>query len=146
MHIYSGLFFIAFSSLCLEISLVRILSVTSWYYLAFFAISTAMLGMTAGATRVYLYPNQYTPEKMAVECDIPADTIKRLAREFAKAAPKAVFDYGHRVTFTPQELELRRAIMMVNALVGAVEKEGGYYLGKSADFYNQFIGSDYLIS
>ncbi|AFL67607.1 thiosulfate reductase PhsA [Sulfurospirillum barnesii] len=82
----------------------------------------------------------YTPEKMAVECDIPADTIKRLAREFAKAAPKAIFDYGHRVTFTPQELELRRAMMMVNALVGAVERDGGYYLGKNADFYNQFIG------
>jgi len=83
---------------------------------------------------------EYTPEKMAPECDIPAGTIKRLAHEFAKAAPKAIFDYGHRVTFTPQELELRRAMMMVNALVGAVERDGGYYLGKNADFYNQFIG------
>ena len=82
----------------------------------------------------------YTPEKMATECDIPADTIKRLAREFAKAAPKAIFDFGHRVTFTPQELELRRAMMMINVLVGAVEKDGGYYLSKGADYYNQFIG------
>ena len=82
----------------------------------------------------------YTPEKMATECDIPADTIKRLAREFAKAAPKAIFDFGHRVTFTPQELELRRAMMMINVLVGAVERDGGYYLSKGADYYNQFIG------
>ncbi len=83
-----------------------------------------------------------TPEKMALECDIPADTIKRLAREFAKAAPKAIFDFGHRVTFTPQELELRRAMMMVNALVGNIERDGGMYFGKNASFYNQFLGEE----
>lgn len=84
----------------------------------------------------------YTPEKMASECDIPAETIKRLAREFAKAAPKAIFDFGHRVTFTPQELELRRAIMMINALVGAVEVDGGLYYAKNAKFYNQFLSKE----
>ena len=83
---------------------------------------------------------EYTPEKMANECDIDAKTIRRLAHEFAAAAPRAIFDYGHRVTFTPQELELRRAQMIINALVGAVERDGGYYLGKNANFYNQFIG------
>lgn len=83
---------------------------------------------------------EYTPEKMAVECDIPADTIKRIAREFSKAAPKAIFDFGHRVTLSNQELELRRAIMIVNALVGAVEKDGGYYLAKNADFYDKLTG------
>lgn len=54
MHVYVGIFLIAFSTLTLEITLVRLLSVVTWYHLAFFAISTAMLGMTAGATRVYL--------------------------------------------------------------------------------------------
>lgn len=83
---------------------------------------------------------EYTPEKMALECDIPADTIKRLAREFAKAAPKAIFDFGHRCTFSPQELELRRAMLMCNVLVGAVEKDGGYYLNKGAGFYNKYLG------
>ncbi|HTU49311.1 MAG TPA: hypothetical protein VMF56_01885 [Acidobacteriaceae bacterium] len=33
----------------------RILSVIAWYYMAFFAISVAMLGMTAGAVWVYLH-------------------------------------------------------------------------------------------
>src|SRR6185369_9028440 len=40
----------------LELAMVRILSVTTWYYLAFFAISTAMLGLTCGAVYVYLFP------------------------------------------------------------------------------------------
>jgi len=43
MNIYLGLFFVAFSGLALEVTLVRLLSVTTWYHLAFFAISTAML-------------------------------------------------------------------------------------------------------
>ncbi len=59
MHIYLGLFVVSFSALSLEVALVRLLSVTSWYYLSFFAISTAMLGSTAGATRVYLRPGEF---------------------------------------------------------------------------------------
>jgi len=43
----------------------RILSVVSWYYLAFFAISVAMLGMTAGAVWVYLNRIRLTPEKLS---------------------------------------------------------------------------------
>lgn len=49
-----SLFLLGLSGLILEITLARLLSVITWYHLAFFAISTAMLGMTAGATRVYL--------------------------------------------------------------------------------------------
>ena len=61
-HIYLGTCLIAFSTLALEITLTRLLSVTSWYYMAFFAVSTAMLGLTAGATTVYLCPEKFTPE------------------------------------------------------------------------------------
>jgi hypothetical protein len=49
-----GVFLITFSSLIFQIVQTRILSVISWYYLAFFAISVAMLGMTVGAVWVYL--------------------------------------------------------------------------------------------
>jgi thiosulfate reductase/polysulfide reductase chain A len=82
----------------------------------------------------------YEPETMAEECDIDAETIRRLAREFAHAAPKAIFDFGHRCGFTPQELELRRAMMIINALVGNIEKDGGMYFSKNAALYNQLIG------
>lgn len=54
MTYYWGIFFISLSLLSLEISLVRLLSVTTWYHLAFFAISIALLGMTAGATKVFV--------------------------------------------------------------------------------------------
>lgn len=51
---FVGVFLISFSSLIFQIVQTRILSVIAWYYLAFFAISVAMLGMTVGAVWVYL--------------------------------------------------------------------------------------------
>ena len=50
---YAGLFLLTFSTLALEVIETRILSVMTWYHLAFFAISAAMFGMTAGAIWVY---------------------------------------------------------------------------------------------
>jgi hypothetical protein len=50
----TGVFLIAFSTLQFQILQTRILSVMVWYSMAFFAISIAMLGMTAGAVWVYL--------------------------------------------------------------------------------------------
>ncbi|MCC6734381.1 MAG: hypothetical protein IT394_14215 [Candidatus Omnitrophica bacterium] len=57
--IYAGTFVIALASLAFEVCLTRLLSVITWYSLAFFAISTAMVGMTAGAVRIYLRPAQF---------------------------------------------------------------------------------------
>ena len=65
MRIYFGIFLIAFATLALEIILSRILSVITWYHLSFFAVSTAMLGMTAGATRVYLQPHLFGENQLS---------------------------------------------------------------------------------
>jgi hypothetical protein len=59
MYIYAGLFLTALATLAFEIVLTRLLSVVSWYHLAFFAVSTAMLGMTAGAVTVFLNENSF---------------------------------------------------------------------------------------
>lgn len=64
MHIYAGIFLVAMSTLALEVALTRLLSVMTWYSLAFFAISTAMIGMTAGAVWVYLRPAAFTRERI----------------------------------------------------------------------------------
>ena len=50
----SGVFLLTYSLLTFQIIQTRILSVIAWYYLAFMAISVAMLGMTVGAVWVYL--------------------------------------------------------------------------------------------
>jgi hypothetical protein len=50
----AGLFLITFATLVLEVLDSRLLSVLTWYHLSFFAVSLAMLGMSAGAVRVFL--------------------------------------------------------------------------------------------
>jgi len=42
-----------------EVVLTRLMSVTSWYYLAFVSISVAMFGMTAGALSIQLRPEWF---------------------------------------------------------------------------------------
>jgi len=55
-----GLFLLCASTLMYEVVLTRLLSVTSWYYLAFVSISMAMFGMTAGALAVQLRPDLFS--------------------------------------------------------------------------------------
>ena len=50
--------------LMLQIVETRILSVISFYHLAFFAISMAMFGMTAGSLVVYFNPTFFAPERL----------------------------------------------------------------------------------
>lgn len=59
MSKYAGTFLLAAATLAIEISLIRILSVVTWYYLAFFGISIAMVGMTAGALTVFFKPQWF---------------------------------------------------------------------------------------
>jgi len=48
----------------LQIVETRILSIISFYHLAFFAISMAMFGMTAGSLIVYFNPMFFAPERL----------------------------------------------------------------------------------
>lgn len=59
---YSGVFLIAMATLIIEVLLTRITSVVAWYHLAFFVISLAMLGMTAGAVVVFVRPKWFRDE------------------------------------------------------------------------------------
>jgi hypothetical protein len=60
----TGLFLLCMSTLLLQIAQTRLLSVVGRYYLAFFAISIAMFGMTAGALWVYKRGAQYVTDAL----------------------------------------------------------------------------------
>ena len=60
----AGLFLVCMCVLMLQIVQTRILSVISFYHLAFFAISMAMFGMTAGSLIVYFNPRVFAPERL----------------------------------------------------------------------------------
>lgn len=60
----AGLFLLCMCVLMLQIMETRLLSVMAWYYLAFFAISMAMFGMTAGSLLVYFQSRWFPPERL----------------------------------------------------------------------------------
>ena len=59
-----GLFLVCMSGLILQIIDTRMLSVISYYYLAFFAISMAMFGMTAGSLFVFFRQSWFPQERL----------------------------------------------------------------------------------
>lgn len=76
---------------------------------------------------------QYTPEWAETECDVPADTIRRIAREMAAAAPAAVVDpgwHGGNGMYI-NGAEAARAGAVVNALLGNLGAKGGLKLSPS---------------
>jgi hypothetical protein len=79
----SGVFLITFSLLIFQIVQTRILSVIAWYYLAFFAISVAMLGMTVGAVLVYLWRERLQEAQLPV-------TLSNFALATAVAMPGSI--------------------------------------------------------
>src|SRR4051812_14262701 len=60
----AGVFLICASGLMLQIVETRVFSVMSWYHLAFFAVSMAMLGMTAGSLFVYFRPRLFPIDRL----------------------------------------------------------------------------------
>jgi hypothetical protein len=56
----AGLFLVSCATLMYEVVLTRLLSVVSWYYLAFVSVSMAMFGMTAGALFVQLNQRRFS--------------------------------------------------------------------------------------
>ncbi|HEV2716219.1 MAG TPA: hypothetical protein VGU64_13215, partial [Terriglobales bacterium] len=66
-HFYIGLFLITACTLMLQLVQTRILSVVAWYHLAFFVISMAMFGLTAGAVWVYLRGARFSEKTVSYD-------------------------------------------------------------------------------
>ncbi len=62
--------------------------------------------------------SRYTPEWAAPLTGIPAETITRIAHEFADAAPHALAHNGWRTSNFVNSFHTQRAITILNALVG----------------------------
>jgi thiosulfate reductase / polysulfide reductase chain A len=61
---------------------------------------------------------RYTPDWAAQLCGIPAETITRIAHEFAAAAPHALAHNGWRTSNFVNSFHTQRTISILNALVG----------------------------
>jgi thiosulfate reductase / polysulfide reductase chain A len=84
---------------------------------------------TQGFDQLAEHVAQYTPEWAAEITEIDADTIRRIAREMAAKAPRAVLPVGrHVVWYGADDTHRMRALYLVNVLLGNYGVEGGYYL------------------
>lgn len=79
-----------------------------------------------------------TPEWAEKETGISKDKIVQITREFAAAKPKAILDFGWRTGYAANDYQLRRAIVIVNMMIGNLEVPGGYYRTKPASFLKDF--------
>src|SRR4030088_2345142 len=70
VRFYVALGLVTAATLMLQIIETRIISVISWYHLAFFIISIAMFGLTAGAVFVYLRRARFRPKELSVDLTV----------------------------------------------------------------------------
>ena len=70
VRFYVALGLVTAATLMLQIIETRITSVISWYHLAFFVISIAMFGLTAGAVFVYLRPERFRPASLSYDLTV----------------------------------------------------------------------------
>ncbi|MEZ4227699.1 MAG: hypothetical protein R3B89_00965 [Polyangiaceae bacterium] len=60
-----GLFLVTAATLAMEVLDTRLLSVLTWYSLAFLVIAMGLFGLTAGALRVYFRADEYAEDRLA---------------------------------------------------------------------------------
>ncbi len=83
-----------------------------------------------GLPELQSFVQPYTPEWAEKETGIPAEEIVALAREVSQDKPQVIFHFGYRGANHPNEIYLRRSIMILNSLMGSVEAKGGFFIKK----------------
>lgn len=71
-----------------------------------------------------------TPQWAEGVTGIAAGVIETLAREAASVKPHVLFHPGYRAAHHVNEIHMRRAILMLNSLMGSMETPGGVFFKK----------------
>jgi thiosulfate reductase/polysulfide reductase chain A len=88
---------------------------------------------TIGFDEVTKAVKPYTPEWAASKCEIPAATIRRIAREFALAAPHAFIHPNWRTSNFVNSFQAERAMAIINAISGNWNQPGGLFAGEDEE-------------
>jgi thiosulfate reductase/polysulfide reductase chain A len=83
-----------------------------------------------GFDELSTFVKPYSPEWAETETGIPVEEIVSLARDVAECKPSVIFHFGYRGAHHTNEIYLRRSIMILSSLLGAVEAEGGLVFKK----------------
>jgi thiosulfate reductase / polysulfide reductase chain A len=104
--------------------------------------------MTFGFETLEDFSKDYTPEWAAVITEVPAEEIRRITREFATTKPAHIFTHKRDAAGPnyANSTRLAQAIVIINALVGTIDREGGLLLKRSfpsANFDEVFPRPDF---
>jgi len=80
--------------------------------------------------REHILSHHYTPEWAEKITGIDAKNIRKIARDFMAAAPRAIYYQGRRTAWSRHDFQLRRAQAIFSALGGGVDIKGGIVFGK----------------
>jgi len=95
---------------------------------------------TIGIEELKASVSDATPEWQEKITGIKASVAENVADELYKAAPKCIIDWGHKTTTGFGEYQRTRAIIIANALMGNIEREGGIFFAKKAKTVNKLAG------
>ena len=76
----------------------------------------------------HILSSGYTPEWAAKKTRIPAEKIEAVTRAFFKAE-RPLYYLGRRSVWAENDFQLRRAMILVNALAGSINRKGGIVFG-----------------
>lgn len=83
-----------------------------------------------GLAELHEFVRPYSPGWAEQETGIAAEQIESLAREISRDKPSVIFHFGYRGAHHAHEIYLRRSIMILNSLMGAIEAPGTFFFKK----------------
>jgi thiosulfate reductase/polysulfide reductase chain A len=87
---------------------------------------------TLGFEQLAAHVKQMTPEWAAPITGLDPQVIRATAREMAAAAPATIVHPGRHVTWYGDDTQRLRAVAILNGLLGAWGRRGGFYLPQKA--------------
>jgi len=76
----------------------------------------------------HILESKYTPKWAEEKTHIPAKKIQKLAKEFF-SAKRPLFYLGRRSVWAKNDFQMRRAMVLLNALAGSINRKGGIIFG-----------------
>ena len=77
----------------------------------------------------HILDSKYTPKWAESKTKVPAKKIEKLAKEFF-SAKRPLFYLGRRSVWSKSDFQLRRTMVLLNALAGSINRKGGIIFGK----------------
>ncbi len=79
------------------------------------------------------YLGQFKPERTVAETGVPAEDLRRVARNFATSRPAAAIT-GTGVSMRQNGVQAERCVFLLNAITGNIDVPGGFCLPRKYEF------------